>query len=77
MERVTQGQHGVIQQDLVLVGGANDVQHDVGLHLVQHDAVVVEDDVARLLGRLVDEALFKRLLRLQIGVGMARDACAA
>jgi hypothetical protein len=77
MQRVTQSQHGVIQQDLVLVGSANDVQHDVRLHLVQHDAVVVEDDVARLLGRLVDEALFESLLRLQIGVRVCWDACAA
>lgn len=77
MKRITKSQNSVVEQDLVLVGGTDHVEHDVGLHLVQDNAVVVEDDVARLLGGLVNEALFERLLRLQVGVRVTRCACAA
>lgn len=77
MKRITKSQNSVVEQDLVLVGGTDHVEHDVGLHLVQDNPVVVEDDVARLLGGLVNEALLERLLRLQIGIRVARCACAA
>lgn len=72
MQRVAQSQHRVVQQDLVLVGSADDVHHDIRLELVEDDSVVVEDDVAVLLGRLVNQALLKRLLRLEVRVGIAR-----
>lgn len=77
MKRITKSQNSVVEQNLVLVGGTDHVEHDVGLHLVQDNPVVVEDDVARLLGGLVDKALLERLLRLQIGIRVARCACAA
>lgn len=77
MERITKSQHRIIEQNLVLVGGANDIEHDVGFHLVQDNSVVVEDDIARLLGRLVNKALLESLLRLQVGIRVARYACAA
>lgn len=70
MERVSQRKDGVVEQDLVLVDTAHNVHHDVRLHLVQHDSVVVKDDVAGLLGRLLKEALLESLLGLDIGVGV-------
>jgi hypothetical protein len=77
MKRVAKSQNSVIEQNLVLVGGTNDVEHDVGLHLVQDDSVVIEDDVSGLLGRLVDETLLECLLRFQVGIRMARCTYAA
>ena len=74
VQGVAQGEDRVVEQNLVLVEAADDVDHDVRLELVEYDPVVVEDDVARLLGRLVDEALFKGLLRLEVRVGVGRGA---
>lgn len=72
MQRIANGEDGVVEKNLVLVHAADDVDHDVRLELVEDDPVVVEDDVARLLGRLLDETLLKGLLRLDVGVGIRR-----
>lgn len=77
MKRVAKSQYCVVEQNLVLVGGTNNVEHDVGLHLIQDNSVVVQDDVSGLLGRLVDKALLECLLRLQVGIRMGRYACAS
>lgn len=74
VQRVPQGKNGVVEQDLVLIDTANDVDHHVGLHLIQHDPVVVEDNVAGLLRGLVNQTLLECLLRLQIGIRAGRSA---
>lgn len=38
-----------VQQNLVLFGASNDVEHDVRLHLEDDDLLVVEDNVGGLL----------------------------
>lgn len=68
MQRVANRQDRVVQQDFVFLQAADDVQHDIRLELVQDDAVVVEDNVASLLGRLLNEALLERLLSLDVVV---------
>lgn len=77
MKRVAKSQYCVVEQNLVLVGGTNDVEHDIGLHLVQDNSVVIQDDVSGLLRRLVDKALLECLLRLQVCIRMGRYACAS
>lgn len=77
MKRVAKSQYCVVEQNLVFVGGTNNVEHDVGLHLIQDNAVVVQDNVSGLLGRLVDETFLECLLRLQVGIRMGRYACAS
>lgn len=72
VQRVAERQDSVVEEDLVLVDIANDVHHDIGLVLVQNDTIVVEDDIACLLRRLLNEALLESLLRLEIRVGTAR-----
>jgi hypothetical protein len=42
-----------VQKHLVLLRASNDVEHDVRLHLEDNNLVVVQDDVCRLLGRLL------------------------
>ncbi len=74
---VAQCQNCIVQQNLILLETAHDVNHDVRLQLIQDDAVVVEDDVARLLGRLVNQALLKGLLRLEVRIRVRRRGCAA
>lgn len=71
MQRVTERKNSVVEQNLVLVDVADDVHHNVGLVLVQNNAVIVEDDVAILLRGFVDQALLESLLRLQVGVRTA------
>jgi len=71
---VSQSQNGVVQKNLVLVDTANNVHHDIRLHLVQHNSVVVENNVAGLLGGLLNETLLESLLRLDIGVGVGGSA---
>lgn len=53
MQRIPQRKKGVIEQDLVLLGATDEIEHQVSLLLVQHDLVIVEDDVARLFRRLL------------------------
>jgi hypothetical protein len=72
VQRVPQSQNRIVQQDFILVHATDNVDHDIGLELVEDDPVVVEDDVARLLGSLVNQTLLKGLLRLDIGVRAAR-----
>lgn len=48
VQRVAQGENDVVQQNLVLRDVADNVHHHVRFHLVQHNSIVVEDDVARL-----------------------------
>lgn len=64
-QRVPQREDDIVQHDLVLAGVADDVEHDVALGLEHHHPVVVEDDVARLLARLLHQALLERLLVLE------------
>lgn len=71
MQRVPHRQNNIVQHDLVLVHAADDVHHDVALALVQHDAVVIQDDVPRLLGRLLEQALLEGLLRFGVRVRRA------
>jgi hypothetical protein len=71
VKRVTERKDSVVEQNLVLVDVADNVHHNVGLVLVQNNAVIVEDDVAILLRGLVDQALLESLLRLQVGVRTA------
>lgn len=71
---VSQSQNGVVQKNLVLVDTANNVHHDIRLHLVQNNSVVVENNVAGLLGSLLNETLLESLLRLDIGVGVGGSA---
>lgn len=70
VKRIPQSQNDVVKKDLVLVDASDNIHHDVRLHLVQNDPVVVEDDIAGLLCRLLQETLLKGLLRLDIGVGV-------
>lgn len=46
IQTVSQCQHRIEQQDLVLVGRSNNEQHRVALGLVDHHSVVIENDVA-------------------------------
>lgn len=52
MQGIPKRKNNVVKQNLVLVNAANDIHHDVRLHLIQHDPVVIEDDIAGLLRRL-------------------------
>lgn len=70
MQRVSYREDDVVEHDLILVHAADDVHHDVGLGLIQHDPVVVQDDVGGLLGRLLQETLLEGFLRLQVCVGV-------
>jgi hypothetical protein len=45
VQAVPQREHDVIQHDLVLVCGTNDVKHHVTLGLVDDDPVVIEDHI--------------------------------
>lgn len=74
MQRVADGENSIVKQNLVLVGCANNVNHDIGLELVEHNAVIVEDNITSLLARLINETLLKGLLRLGIGVWVRRRA---
>jgi len=69
MQRVPQGQDHIVEHNLILVHAAYDVHHDVALALVQHDPVVVEDDVGGLLGRLLDQAFLECFLGFYVWVG--------
>lgn len=70
MQTVPERQQHIVQQHLVLLGAADDVDGHVRLHLVQDYAVVKEEDVAVLLGRLGQERLFEAGLGRLVGVGV-------
>lgn len=53
VQRVAQSEDDVVQEHLVLRDVADDVHHHVRLHLIQHNSVVVEDDIARLYSATV------------------------
>ena len=42
-----------VQQHLVLLGAAHNVEHNVRLHLEDDNLSVIQDDVGRLLGCLL------------------------
>ena len=44
---------GPVEQNLVLFGTADDVEHNIRLHLKDNNLAIVEDDVGRLLGGLL------------------------
>lgn len=68
MHRVAKGQDDVVEHDLVLLHSADDIYHNVGLALVEDDAVVVEDDVGGLLCCLLEESFLEGFLGLEVGV---------
>ena len=61
-QTIPQSQHYIKEQHLVLVRPANDIHHDITLHLEDHDSVIIKDDVARLLRRFLQQSLLKALL---------------
>lgn len=70
MQAIPQREEHVVQQHLVLLGAAHHVDGHVRLHLVEHHPVVVEQDVAVLLGRLGQEALLEARLGGLVRVGV-------
>lgn len=45
IQAIAEREHHAVQHNLVLVGGTNDVEHDVALGLVDYNPVVVEDHI--------------------------------
>ena len=62
MQRVPQREDNIIQHNLILIHAPHNIHHDIALAFIQHDPVVVEDDIGGLLGRLLEEAFLKCLL---------------
>jgi hypothetical protein len=44
---------GPVEQNLILLGATDDVEHDIGLHLEDNNLAIIKDDVGRLLGSLL------------------------
>lgn len=74
MQAVSKRQKYVVEQNLVFVRAANNVDSDIRLHLVEHHLVVVKEDIAGLLCCLLKEALLKTDLRSLVGIGVLRSA---
>lgn len=45
VQAIAEREHNAVQHNLVLVGGTNDVEHDVALGLVDYNPVVVENHI--------------------------------
>ena len=69
MQRIPHRQNNIIQHNLILIHAAHDIHHDIALALVQHDPVIVEDDICGLLGRFLEEAFLEGFLRFDVWVG--------
>jgi hypothetical protein len=65
VQTVPQREHNVVQHDLILVCGPNDVKHHVALGLVDNNPVVIEDHIVGRLGRLLEETLLECFLILE------------
>ena len=68
VKRVPQGKDHIVEHNLVLFRSAHHIQHHVAFHLEDHHPVVIEDNIAGLLRRLLQETLLECLLVLQARV---------
>jgi hypothetical protein len=62
VHEITQSKDDIVEHDLIFVDTSHDVHHHIALGLVEHNPVVVEDDVRGLFSCLIQEPLFKGLL---------------
>lgn len=69
-QRIPQAQHNIIQQHLILISTSNNIEHNIALHLKHDDPIVVQNHVARLLIRLLQQSLLERPLLFQRRVGV-------
>ena len=74
MQAVPERQKYVVEEDLVFIRATNNVDSNIRLHLVKHNLVVVEQDIASLLCCLLKEALLEAGLRSLVGIGVLRSA---
>lgn len=70
VQTIPQCQNDAVQHDLVLLRSSHNIQHDVALHFEDDHSVVVEDDIAGLLRRLLEQPLLEGLLVLYARVGV-------
>jgi hypothetical protein len=68
MQRISQRQNDIIKHDLILVHAADHIHHDIALALVQHDPIVIENDIRGLLCGLLDEAFLECFLGFYVWV---------
>jgi hypothetical protein len=69
MQGISQSQNHIVEHNLILVYAADHIHHDIALALIQHDPVVVENDIRGLLCCLLHQAFLECFLRFHVWVG--------
>jgi hypothetical protein len=69
-QTIPQRQHHTKQQYLIFLRPANNIHHDIALHLEHHHPIIIQNNVAGLLCRFLQQPFFEGFLVFEEGVGV-------
>ena len=75
VQTISQCKDDIIQHNLILVHAAHNIHHDVAFGFIEHNPVVVEDDVCCLFRGFLKEAFLEGFLRFHVCVWLRRGLC--